>query len=174
MRDLSLATQSLFAVLLVASLLGCGRSPAGLSNHVVAVGDRKVVLSLAEWRVMPNEAEYARNFEAVSNRSPRQYQIVTVFLNQMSRDRKTGQEIAPNEYLEVFLSNPDEITVLLQRDHGSYWLLSREMFRGVTVPGVDTSRLGSLSASESELVAEALRNEIDSTRHLLGEQLLSR
>ena len=161
-------------MLLVAPLFGCGRGTDGLSDLVVAVGERRVVLSSVEWRAMPNEAEYARNFEAVNNRSPRQYQIVTVFLNQMSLDRKTGQEIAPNEYLEVFLSNPDEITVLFRRDHGSYWLLSREMFRGVTVPGIDTSRLGSLSASETELVAEALRNEIDSTRHLLGEQLLAR
>ena len=123
---------------------------------------------------MPNEAEYARNFEAIANTPPRQYQIVTFFLSPMTEDRRSGQRISPSEYLEVFLSNPGEITVLLKRDHGTYWLLSREMFKAVLVPGVDTNRVGSVSGPEAERVAETLRNQIDSSRHLIGERLVAR
>jgi hypothetical protein len=92
----------------------------------------------------------------------------------MSDDRRTGQLIATDEYLEVFVSNPSEITVLLRRDHGTYWVLSREMFRGVSVPGVDQGQMRALSPSEREQVAAALRAEIDSARLLLGERLRAR
>lgn len=118
---------------------------------------------------MKNEAEYAKNFEARLNRSPRQYQILTVFLNQMSEDRKAGREIASGEHLEIFISNPNEVTVLLRRDYGVYWLLSREMFRGISVRGVDLSTFRPLSQLEENAVIAALSNEIDGTRHLLAE-----
>jgi NAD kinase len=92
----------------------------------------------------------------------------------MSQDRRSCEQISPTEYLEVFLSNPGEITVLSRKDHGSYWLLSREMFKDVPVAGVNTNRLGSFSESEVDRVAEALRNQIDSTRYLLGQRLAAR
>ena len=158
----------------VSLLCGCGPESAGPGATTIRVGNRRVVLPTADWRAMPNEAEYARNFEAVTNKPPRQYQIVTVFLNRMSQDRLIGQQISATKYLEVFLSNPDEVTVLLRRDHGSYWLLSREMFRGVSVPSVDLDRVGSLSAAEIEQITGILRNQIDGTRYVLGEQLLAR
>ena len=124
---------------------------------------------------MPNKAEYAKNFEAVTNRPPRQSQVLTVFLNQMSEDRKTGEEIATNEYLEVFLIPPapeSRVVVQLRRDHGAYWLLSRETF--VRVPGVNLDSVDpERSGLERYAVVEALRNEIDTTRHLLS-QLVAR
>jgi hypothetical protein len=134
----------------------------------VSVSGREIVLSPKLWRPIVDEAAYARNFEAVSNTPPRQYQTLTVFLNQMTDERRQGRAIAPNEYLEVFVSSPNEITVLLRRDHGPYWLLSREMFRGVGAPGVQTGTLGPLSETDQDLVARSLQNEIDTTRHMLG------
>ena len=167
-------SKRLLTLLLVSTVLGCRSERGKLAELTVSIADRKVTLSSAEWRAMPNETEYARNFEAVSNRPPRQYQIVTFFLNSMSEDRKSGEQISPNEYLEVFLSNPDEITVLLRRDHGSYWVLSREMFRAVPVSGVSTNRIGSFATPDAQRVTGALRNQIDSTRYLLGQRLLAR
>ena len=158
--------------LLLASSLGCQVAPK--SDLIISVAGRRLALSAEEWQPMKNEAEYAKNFEARSNRSPRQYQILTVFLNQMSEDRKAGREIAAGEYLEVFISNPNEVTVLLRRNHGVYWLLSREMFRGISARGVDLSTIGPLSRHDEDAVMAALRNEIDSTRHLLGERLVAR
>ena len=128
---------------------------------------------------MTDEVDYARNFEAVTNTPPRQYQIVTFFLNPMSEDRKSGQKISPTEYLEVFFSNPNEITVLVRKDHGNYWLLSREMFKADLVSGLNAKRIGSVefaavSEPEVERIVEALRNQIDTTRQLIGQRLLAR
>ena len=153
--------------LLLASSLGCQVAPR--SALIISVAGRRLALSAAEWQPMKNEAEYAKNFEARLNRSPRQYQILTVFLNQMSEDRKAGREIASGEHLEIFISNPNEVTVLLRRDYGVYWLLSREMFRGISVRGVDLSTFRPLSQLEENAVIAALSNEIDGTRHLLAE-----
>jgi hypothetical protein len=144
------------------------------ADLVIPVARRSVRLSSTEWRAMPNEAEYASNFEAVQNESPRQYQIVTLFMIPMSEDRRSGSRLSENEYLEVFLSNPGEITVLVRRDHGAYWVLSREMFKMASIAGVDTRKVGSLSGAESDRVVAALRDEIDATRHLLGETFSAR
>jgi hypothetical protein len=160
----------LLALAFVAAGLGCVAEPEALT---VSIGGRRVSLPAREWRPVPNEVEYAKNFEAVTNRPPRQYQVLTVFLNQMSEDRKRGHAIAANEYLEVFLSSPNQVTVLLRRDHGAYWLLSREMFRDVRVDRVDLDRVRPLSEQERDEIVEVLRNEIDTTRHFLG-QLVAR
>jgi hypothetical protein len=54
-------------------------------------------------REIKNEATFARNFEATSNPPNRKYQIITVFMIPMSEDRREGQRLWPNEYLEVFV-----------------------------------------------------------------------
>jgi len=169
-----LNSRHLIGALLISTLLGCVGRPTAVVDVVVPVGDRKLSFPVDQWRAMPNEYAFVRNFEAIANNLPRQYQIVTVFLNQMSEDRRSGRLIAANEYLELFMSNPNEITVMVRRDHGTYWLLSREMFRGVAVSGVDQGLMGSLSMAESEQVADSLRAEIDNTRFLLGERLRPR
>jgi hypothetical protein len=92
----------------------------------------------------------------------------------MTEDRRSGQRLSPSKYLEVFLSNPRQITVLLRKDHGDYWLLSREMFKAVLVPGVDMNRVGSFSEPEVERVADTLRNQIDSSRCLISQRFLAR
>jgi hypothetical protein len=159
----------LLALTCFGGLLGCQAEPA--EDLAVSVAGRRIVLAAEEWRPMVDWAAYARNFEALTNKPPRQYQILTVFLNQMTEDRRSGREIASNEYLEVFLSNPNEVTVLLRRDHGPYWLLSREMFRGVQASGVDLSSARAQSTVDEQKIVEALRNEIDTTRHLLAARL---
>lgn len=173
-KEAPLRSNLLHAVIVFTSLLACCGKAGQVAESVVRVADGKVVLSAGEWRAMPNEADYAQNFEAVTNTSPRRYQIITFFLNPMTEDRRSGQKISTTEYFEAFLTNPDEITVLLTKDHGNYWLLSREMFTGVVISGVNTSRVGSFSGPEVERVAEALRNQIDSTRYLIGQRLLAR
>ena len=139
------------------------------SGTVVPVGDGKnITLSAAEWRPMPNESEYARNFEAVKNSPPRAYHVLTIFLNVMSEDRHSGKKISVREYLEIFASNPGEVTVLLRRDQGTFWLLSREMFRDLVVPGVSLSRVGSFSPNDQQQVWNTLQDRVDRTRHILS------
>jgi hypothetical protein len=61
-------------------LAGCEKT-GDVPVSVVQVGDRKVVVAAGEWRAMPNETAYSENFEAITNTPPRQYQVVTFFLN---------------------------------------------------------------------------------------------
>jgi hypothetical protein len=91
---------------------------------------------------MKNEATFARNFEATSNPPSRKYQVVTVFMIPMSDDRRDGQRLSTTEYLEVFTVTPGEVVVQVRRDHGAYWVLSRETFAAAAVPGVRFSGLG--------------------------------
>jgi len=162
----------LLALIAAGILVGCQAQPA--KDLTVAVAAGLIEFPADGWRPMTNEFAFARNFEALINKPPRQYQTVTVFLNQMTTDQRSGREIAPSEYLEIFLSNPNEITVLLRRDHGAYWLLSREMFRGVRVGGIDLGSTKPLSTIEEGKIFGELRGQIDSTRYLLAEGLNAR
>ena len=138
----------------------------------INVGDRQIALSSSAWIPMTDTAPYARNFQAAADQprsvslAPRMFpQVLTFFLIQMSDDRRSGTEIAPGEYLTVFKIDADEVTVLLSRDHGDYWIHSRERFR---VPGVSRFPVQTDFARGSLVIAE-LRDEIDTTRHLLGQ-----
>ena len=93
-------------LLCLVGVIGCGPDAATAppvaasipeGRLSVSVSGREIVLSPKLWRPMVDEAAYARNFEAVSNTPPRQYQILTVFLNQMTDERRQGRAIAPNE-----------------------------------------------------------------------------
>ena len=162
----------LLALLFVASLLGCQAQSS--KDLTIPVAGRQLALSAEEWQPMENEAEYALNFEARQNRPPRRYRVLTVFLNQMTEDRKSGRRSRPESTLEVFVSAPNEVTVLLRRDHGHYRLLSRELFRGTQVAGVNLSSMTPLSDIDEGKVIDSLQNEIDTTRHLLAERLIAR
>jgi hypothetical protein len=138
----------------------------------INVGDRQIALSASAWTPMTDTAPYARNFEAAADQprsvslAPRMFpQVLTFFLIQMSDDRRSGTEIAPGEYLTVFKVDADEVAVLLSRDHGDYWIHSRERFR---VPGVSQFPVQTDFARGSLVITE-LRDEIDTTRHLLGQ-----
>jgi hypothetical protein len=160
----------------------CGTSSTGGSGvgangatrsafHEVAVGGRRVTLPKAEWREMENKATFARNFEAMSNPPHRKYQIVTVFMIPMSEDRREGDRLSPNEYLEVFVVTAGEVVAQVRRDHGTYWVLSRETFAADAVPGGALDPHRALSPNEVRRIIDALRLQIDTTRHLLGERL---
>lgn len=120
---------------------------------------------------MQNEAPFAKNFEATANPPNRKYQIVTIFMIPMSADRRDGDRLSASEYLEVFKTAPGQVTVLIRRDHGAYWNLSREMFQAAAAPDVDLSGFRPLTDAEVSRVIDALRLQIDSTRYLLGETL---
>jgi hypothetical protein len=145
--------------------------PPDASSYELSVGGRRILLPKAEWREMQNEATFARNFEATSNPPNRKYQIVTVFMIPMSEDRRIGERLSPTEYLEAFSALKDQVVIQMRRDHGSYWVLSREAFEATAVPGVEFTGVGNLSPADVRRVTDVLRLQIDTTRHLLGERL---
>src|SRR5688572_3220710 len=86
----------------------------------------------------------------------------------MSEDRRNGQKLSPNEYLGVFMTARGQVTIVIRRDHGAHWVLSREMFEAGAIHTLDISGLRQQSDADVERVTEALRLQIDTTRHLLG------
>ncbi len=69
---------------------------------------------------MKNEAANADNFEATKNKPPRRYQVLTLFKIPMSDDRKIGEKISADEYLEIFCTGLRSVVVQIRRDHQSY------------------------------------------------------
>lgn len=152
----------LLAMIIVVA--ACNRN----AKHGVPVAGQKVMLSTSQWKRMTNEFDYAENFEATTNRPPRKSQVLTVFKIRMSKDRRNGKEIARDEYLEIFCTGPSQIAVGIRRDHGPYWLLSREVFSGVA----DCEPGQYFTGDEFDRISSILRNEIDTTRNQLGETRL--
>jgi hypothetical protein len=97
-------------------------------------------------------------------------QVVTVFLIQMSPDRRTGTKISDSEYVEFFTGSPDSVTIQVRRDKKDYWILSRQTFS--LTPGAPISGEAlkhDYSASEIAKLRKFFQNEIDRTRLLLSE-----
>ena len=164
----------MFALLLGAA---CGNSDAAnagaqqrAADYQVSIGGRVVTLRGADWRAMQNEATFARNFEATSNPTNRKYQIQHLH-DPDERGPARGQQLSPTEYLEVFVVGDGEVVVQVRRDHGAYWVLSRETFTANAVPGVALAAHRELAANELRRITYARRLQIDTTRHLLVERL---
>ena len=137
------------------------------SEFVVPVSGQKLILPVARWNRMANESDYAENFESTVSRPPRNSQVLTVFKNRMTADRRVGKQISDDEYLEIFCAGPSRIVVQVRRDHGAYWLLSREVFDGTAC------EIGRYFAGEAlDRISSSLRGSIDRTRSLLGEMRL--
>ena len=129
-------------------------------HHRVDVPGGTLNVPVKDWMRMADEYTWAENFQATVPRNKAVYQIVTVFKLPMTDDRRRGVRISRNEYLEVFATNPGEVTVLVRVDKRTYWTLSREMFRDPSI---------TLWATEPQLYQTrlALQPQIDTTRYLL-------
>ena len=135
----------------------------------VPIDSRRVSLPADQWRPMANEVEYPSELRGRDEHAAEAVSDPHGVHEPDDRGSKGGSINRAKRAWEYFLSNPNEVTVLLQRDHGAYWLLSREMFRGIAAPGVDVNSLKVLKDDERDRIVGSLRNEIDTTRHLLGE-----
>lgn len=164
-----------FLALLLLVSPGCQPEP-GEPRMTVSIGGKAIAFPAHEWKPMVDEAPYAKNFEATKNTPRRLSQVVTVFVIPMSPDRREGRRISADEYVELFVTFPGSLVAQVRRDHGSYWILSRENFK-VDVPGVDLKipwHQHAFTSEEFDLVLAALRNDIDTTRYLLGDALAAR
>lgn len=144
------------------------------SDVLVTVGTKTIRLSTVDWHKAENEADYAQNFEAKTNDPGRRYQVVTIFTIPMSDDRRVGTQLSKREYLELFVSAPGQLTVLLRVDHGAYWILSRELFIGPAIAGVSLPEYGALTKRQERRARLALQDRLDRTRHLLKNKLLAK
>ncbi len=155
-------------VLLVGGAVGAQTPTASkesASDYIVSAPSRTIRLARADWTAMTNDYEWAENFEEI-RKGPREEfeRVVTVFKLPMTEDRRIGEMISPNEYVEMFVVHTGMLTVRVRLDKGSYWVMSRQTFTAPSVPGVDTARL---SALEFARAREAFQSELDTTRYLL-------
>jgi len=160
------------AVLLVSGVAGA-QTPTGskesASDYIVSVPSRTIRLARADWTAMTNDYGWAENFEEI-RKGPREEfeRVVAVFKLPMTEDRRIGEMISLNEYVEMFVVNTGVLAVQVRLDKGSYWVMSRQTFTAPSVPRVDTARLQhDLSALEFASAREAFQSELDTTRYLL-------
>lgn len=144
------------------------------TDYSIRVAGKTIRLARSDWKQMENPTDYAENFESLSQKPRREYQLVTVFKLPMSIDRRLGVRISRNEYLEAFVTEPRAVTIQLRLDRGAYWVLSREKFRVDPAEVLHSMRakLNSLSAHLTEeetlwVFSSLLQAEIDSTRYMV-------
>ena len=156
--------------------VGCGAAPHGATvaaeqvrqglvggftkDHHVDIPGSTLRLPTGDWTPMENEYPWAARFLATAPRNQAVSQVVTVFKLPMTDDRRSGERISPNEYLEMFATNPGEVTVLVRLDKQAYWVLSREVFAYPSMTSWGTK-------AELHAAQIALQPQIDTTRYLL-------
>jgi hypothetical protein len=135
----------------------------------LAVPGKRIQLPEESWSLIKDEANFAQTYEQKESRESHKYgRVVTVFLARMPNDRKVGQKISDNEYLDILVVHDGLVTAQVKVDKGQYWVMSRETF-------VPKARLSADVSSNkrylSELAKMSLwmdyRPEVDETRHLL-------
>lgn len=162
-------------------LLGCGPTtdpqdkstptPTPPGQHLVNVGHAAISLDAARWRAMPNEFDWAENFEEISRDASHVFpRVLTVFKLPMTLDRRVGLRISDSEFLEIFSTTPESLTIQIRSDRNSFWLLIRETVdtRGNTqLSEIALDRI--VTDQEVRQAASALQPLIDNTRYLLAK-----
>ena len=164
------------ALLLAVGTEACAQTPAAtstnVSEYIVNAPSHSIRLARADWKAMPNDYEWAENFEEIRKGRRHEFpRVVTVFMLPMTADRRIGTRISPNEYVEMFVVHTGTLTVQVSLDKGSYWVLSRETFTAPSIRGVDTATLQhDLSDVEFRRASEAFQPERDPPRYLLSSK----
>ncbi len=119
-----------------------------------------------EFKNLP-ESLYSKNYIAREKREGHKFeQVVTVFLQTMSSDDKTIEDIASLGFFEAFVVHPDAITYQIRIDKGDYWVMSRETFEHEHTYPMQTN----ISYSELVGLVGDFRNKIDNTKFILENE----
>ena len=99
-------------------------------------------------------------------------QMITVFMNQMTDDRKSGEKITNSEYIEAFVVHPNSVTVQIRVDKGDYWVMSRQTFNIKTnypdQTDISFSDLQYILVDAPDTLNQTMQNQIDNTRYILN------
>lgn len=138
---------------------------------VVSVPGKQIQLPAADWTAMRNEESYAKNFECRHKaKNEVMEQVVTVFLIEMSPDRRIGTKISDTEHVEFFTVHPNSVTVQVRREKKGYWILSRQTFVLTTGAPVSGAALKhNYSDADITRLRHWFQNDIDRTRFLLSD-----
>lgn len=90
----------------------------------------------------------------------------------MTDNKKTGEQISENEYIEAFVTEPNTVTVQIRVDKGDYWVLSRQTFLtkdNLTVNSdLEYSSLSYIRINDDNLLDQSIFNQIDNTRYIIN------
>ncbi len=136
-------------------------------NYLIEISGKKIVVDQNQWKFVDNSAEsnYSKNYSAINKKDGEMFeQMITVFLNKMTDDRKSGEKITNSEYIEAFVVHPNSVTVQIRVDKGNYWVLSRQTFESQN----NYPNQSNVSYSDLLLNFEDMQNKIDDTRYILN------
>ena len=158
---------SILAISFIAGMLLLNKSVD--PNYSITVNDKNIIVSQDEWKfVEPFEPSlYSRNYSAKNKKDGHMFeQMVTVFMQEMTADRKIGEKITNSEYIEAFVVHPNSVTVQIRIDKGDYWVMSRETFESKNNYPDQTN----VSYSDLLLNFEDMQNRIDNTEYILNNE----
>lgn len=146
------------------------RAQSKLQTLSLTVPGKTLELSTDEWSKMRDETSFAKNFEGKKDAPWHKFgRVVTVYLNPMSEDRRSGLKISKTEYIELFSVHPGLLTAQVRVDKGGYWVLCRETFKPKAPMPAVTLR-SYLSENEELQLLHHYQVEIDETRYLLNSK----
>ena len=138
-------------------------------DYSITINDNNIIISQNEWRFIEssNPSLYSKNYSAKNKRDGHMFeQTITVFMQNMTSDRKKGEKISNSEYIQAFVVHPNSITVQIRIDKGDYWLLSRETFESKNNYPDQTD----VTFSDLLLKFEDMQNRIDNTKYILNNE----
>jgi hypothetical protein len=166
---------SVLSVLTISFVLGGCSNKSIDSDYLITINDENIVVSQDEWIFGGDSVEslYTKNYSAVTIKDGEMFeQIVTVFLNKMTDDRRSGEQISDSEYIEAFVLYPNSVTLQIRVDKGDYWVMSRQTYEIRTDYPEETD----LSFDELQYILidapyvfdQSIQSQIDNTRYVLN------
>lgn len=159
--------------LLLLALTGCAVN----HNYEIKVGGESILVASDKWKFADgsDESNYSRNYQAIGKKDGEMFeQMVTVFLNKMTDDKRSGEEIADSEYVEAFVVHPYSVTVQIRVDKGDYWVLSRQTFKIKNnypdQTDIPYSDLQYILIDAPLTIDQTMQNQIDNTRYILNNE----
>ncbi|MFH1546743.1 MAG: hypothetical protein ABIE14_05195 [Patescibacteria group bacterium] len=165
---------AIIAIFFVAGIFYFSKTTTG-ANYLIEVGNEEIAVDKDQWKFVDNSIEsiYSKNYSAINKKDGEMFeQMVTVFLNEMTDDRKSGEKITNSEYIEAFVVHPNSVTVQIRVDKGDYWALSRQTFKIKTdypdQTDIPFSDLKYISIDAPDTLNQTMQNQIDNTRYILN------
>ena len=165
---------SILAIFFVAGIFYFNKTVTN-PDYLIDVGNREIAVNQEEWEFVNNSSgsTYSKNYSAINKKDGEKFeQMITVFLNTMTDDRKSGEKITNSEYIEAFVVHPNSVTVQIRVDKGDYWVMSRQTFKIKTnypdQTDIPLSDLQYILVDAPDSLNQTMQNQIDNTRYILN------
>jgi len=134
----------------------------------VKVPGKTIFLDANEWFPMHNTQAWAKNYQAKKKKDGQAYEtVLTIFLQTMTTERRSGKQIATGEYIKIFSLLPGNVKVQLRVDKGKYWILTSDTYevRNLNALKVETDPL------VYKMIYQEIQTKIDNNRFFIRNNL---